>query len=124
MMRALPKLVNDSGEEFLLRIVPDASAAERQELVLKKGASWPVSLEEPSHAIDVACARARLEGPIYMDFSADPDGFDRAAFLEQIKGWPLEANALSDETLATPFLRLKAMNPKVVAWFKELFGIS
>ncbi|MHC4249410.1 MAG: FAD-binding protein [Planctomycetota bacterium] len=122
MMRALPRMVDEAGEEFLPALLPGRSAAERQELVLRKGASWPVSLEEPSHAIDVACARAREQGPIFLDFSRDPEGFDREKFMADIKGWPLEAKGLEeggDAVLATPFARLAVMNPKVVAWFKE-----
>jgi len=122
MMRALPRMVDESGAEFLPELLPGRSAAQRQELVLKKGASWPVSFEEPSHAIDVACARARERGPIFLDFSGDPQGLDRDKFKSDIKGWPLEAKALEDGgdgALATPASRLAAMNPKVVAWFKE-----
>ncbi|MHC5055307.1 MAG: FAD-binding protein [Planctomycetota bacterium] len=126
MMRALPRMVDESGEEFLPDLLPGKSAAERQELVLRKGASWPVSLEEPSHAIDVACARARAaedgKGRIFLDFSRDPEGFDGEKFMADIKGWPLEAKGLEEggeAVLATPFARLEVMNPKVVAWFKE-----
>ncbi len=126
MMRALPRMVDESGTEFLPELLAGRSAAERQELVLRKGASWPVSLEEPSHVIDVACARARVAGPIFLDFSRDPEGFDKEKFMADIKGWPLEAKGLAasldeggDAALATPFARLAVMNPKVVAWFKE-----
>jgi len=122
MMRALPQMVDESGEEFLPRLLSGRSAAQRQELVLRKGASWPISFEEPSHVIDVACARARLDGPIFLDFSRDPEGFDRQKFVADIRGWPLEAGKLEDAgagALATPAARLAAMNPKVVAWFKE-----
>jgi succinate dehydrogenase / fumarate reductase flavoprotein subunit len=125
MMRALPRMVDEEGEEFLPRLLGGRSAAERQELVLRKGASWPVSLEEPSHVIDVACARARAEkngkGRIFLDFSRDPEGFDPDKFLADIKGWPLEAKALDDageSSLANPSARLAAMNSEVVAWFK------
>jgi succinate dehydrogenase / fumarate reductase flavoprotein subunit len=122
MMRALPRMVDESGTEFLPGLLPGRSAEERQELVLRKGASWPVSLEEPSHVIDVACARARAASPIYLDFSRDSEGFDAKKFMTDIKDWPLEAKGLEeggDAALATPSARLAVMNPKVVAWFKE-----
>lgn len=121
LMRALPRFVDANGDEFLPGTLPHLPASERQTLVLRKGASWPVSLEEPSHAIDIACARARTSGPIHLDFSRDPEGFDGGRFSKEIVGWPLEAGALEaagEGAKRSPFGRLRAMNPKVVAWFK------
>jgi len=55
LMRAWPRLVTDAGREFLADYFPDGTPPEQIYSVLfRKGASWPVSYEEPSHVIDVA----------------------------------------------------------------------
>ena len=52
LMRAIPRFVNEAGEEFLKNYFPrKTSTSEISDLVFEKGSSWPVSLEkrDPSH---------------------------------------------------------------------------
>jgi succinate dehydrogenase / fumarate reductase flavoprotein subunit len=124
MMRAWPRLVTQDGREFLFDYFPPGTPPEEVYAVLfRKGASWPVSREEPSHVIDIAVSCEMQRGrKVYMDFSRNPARFDPArmdpalwAKYPNIAALPLAEAPYRDSPLA----RLKAINAPSVAWLKE-----
>ena len=124
LMRAWPRLVTGDGREFLFDYFPPGTAAEEVYAVLfRKGASWPVSREEPSHVIDIAVFTETGKGrKVFLDFSRQPAGLDLAkmepalwAKYANIKGLPLTQPPYRDSPLA----RLKAINAPSVRWLKD-----
>ena len=77
MMRAVPRMVNDHGEEFLRKYFPAGTSARHiNEIVFRKGTAWPASYENPSHVIDVAIAEEIMAGQkVYLDYGTNPAGF-------------------------------------------------
>jgi len=119
-MRAVPRFVTGDGDEFLSR---DASVQSLGvpvgELVFRKGASWPTSVEEPTWALDVAVARRLLEGTrVFLDFSTGDAGSelpaDIIAWFES-KGIDPGAPPYRDN----PLERLAAINAPVIEWLRE-----
>jgi succinate dehydrogenase/fumarate reductase flavoprotein subunit len=124
MMRALPRLVNDREEEFLSRYLPSgASAAEMFDLLFSKGASWPVSYNEPSHVIDIAVARELAEGRrVFLDYGVNPADLNLAQLSARVQNWYLtvkQADVTSDERLMDPLGRLRHINAPAVEWLAE-----
>jgi succinate dehydrogenase / fumarate reductase flavoprotein subunit len=123
MMRALPRLVDETGREFLAGYMPGLSPAERYAILFAKGASWPVSYRESSHVIDIAVAAEIAQGRrVFMDYGRDPQGLELAQLPEAIHAWfarekglPLDAG----HELATPLARLLAINRPSVDWLAE-----
>ena len=124
MMRAWPRLATEDGREFLFDYFPPGTPAEAVYAVLfRKGASWPVSREEPSHVIDIAVFCETEKGrKVSMDFSRNPAGLDLTrmdpalwAKYANIKALPLTAPPYRDSPLA----RLKAINAPSVRWLKD-----
>jgi len=124
MFRALPRLVNSDGEEFLPKYYK-GDYPSMYETLFKKGASWPVSKEEPSHIIDIAVAKENGRGKkVYLDYSANPVGLDLRqvsgtirAYNEKTKGERIDL--YSPEVLASPLVRLKKINAPAVEWLRE-----
>jgi succinate dehydrogenase/fumarate reductase flavoprotein subunit len=122
MMRALPRLVNDAGEEFLPRYFPAGTpAAHIYETLFAKGASWPLSYDEPSHVIDIAVATEQAAGRrVFMDYARDPLGLDLAVLPERIRAWYSGAEGLAGGGATdTPLARLAAINRPSIAWLAE-----
>lgn len=124
MMRALPRLVNDDGKEFLADYFPEDTAyAHIYGVLFAKGASWPVSWREPSHIIDIAVYYERAKGHhVYLDYRADPVGYDPTALSPLIRDWYHEQKGvdLDDADQAgSPLRRLLGINPEVVEWLAE-----
>ncbi len=124
MMRALPRLVNKCDEEFLPRyFAPDSPLAQVYNVLFAKGASWPVSLEEPSHRIDIAVERERAAGRrVFLDFSRNPDNLDWEALDPTILRWYREVKGVNLDVPAlrqSPLRRLETINPQSVAWLRE-----
>lgn len=123
MMRALPRLVDEAGHEFLADYMPDLSPAERYAILFAKGASWPVSYREPSHIVDIAVAAEIAKGRrVFLDYGADPQGLEMAQLPEAIRAWYAREKGLPlDEAreLATPLARLLAINRPSVEWLAE-----
>jgi succinate dehydrogenase / fumarate reductase flavoprotein subunit len=123
MMRALPRLVNDAGDEFLPRYMPGASPARIYETLFAKGASWPVSYDEPSHVIDIAVAQEQSHGRrVYMDYARNPEALDMAAMPGHIRDWYSGAEGSGSglgASLNTPLARLQAINRPSIDWLAE-----
>jgi len=124
MMRALPRLVNEAGEEFLSRYFPAGAPLEEVYATLfAKGASWPVSLEAPSHIIDIAVDRERCAGRrVYLDYTRDPAGLRLEALTGGAALWSRETKGLAvaaNADLSTPLARLQAINRPSILWLKE-----
>ena len=122
MFRALPRLVNSDGEEFL----PDyyrGGSCPMFGIVFGKGASWPVSREEASSIIDIAVAKENARGKkVYLDYSDDPSGIDLRTIDETIRTWYARIKGVdltAAEAPATPLARLKLINRPVVQWLRE-----
>ncbi len=124
MMRALPRLVNSDGREFLPDYFPAGTSWGRIYTVLfAKGASWPVSYQEPSHVIDIAVYYELAAGRrVYLDYSANPMGLEPSELEERVLRWYNDAKSLDwvDPAIAgSPLRRLVAINPQVVRWLAE-----
>jgi len=124
LMRAWPRLVTEDDCEFLADYFPDAAPPENIYSVLfRKGASWPVSCEEPSHVIDVAVFSEMQKGhTVWMDFSRNPTGLDLSRMDPGLWApYPkIAALALTEPPLAdSPLARLQAINRPSVEWLAE-----
>jgi len=123
MLRSLPRLVNDQGIEFLPAYMPDSSPVEILQMLFAKGASWPVSCNEPSCIIDIAVSHEKRHGRhIYLDYRTNPQGFEEAITdprwvnrTSQMKG----AEKLDWESATNPFARLKSINAPIIDWFRK-----
>ncbi|MGQ9647281.1 MAG: FAD-binding protein [Thermodesulfobacteriota bacterium] len=128
MMRAIPRFLNDEGQEFLPNYFPPGTPVwEIYNLVFEKGASWPVTAEKKTHLVDVAVFKEMAKGyRIFLDYSSNPKDFrfqdlsslwqDR--YRKEVKhklgdGW-------RDES---PLHRLEEINPDSIQWLKE-YGID
>ena len=128
MMRAIPRLVNSEGEEFLAKYFPaGTSAAEIANTVFKKGATWPVSYEHKTHIIDVALYKEWRAGRrTYLDFGYNPRGFRFDWLTEENQArYRREMTGDRGETARNklPLERLKEINQPSIDWFKE-YGID
>jgi len=124
LMRAWPRLITDTGREFLADYFPAGTPPEDIYSVLfRKGASWPVSYEEPSHVIDVAVFSEMQKGhTVWMDFSRNPAGLDLSRMDPGLWApYPkMAALALTDPPLAeVPLARLEAINRPSIEWLAE-----
>lgn len=124
MMRALPRLVNSEGEEFLSKYFPTGtSIAEIANTVFKKGASWPVSYEHKTHIIDIALYKEWRSGrKTYLDFGRNPSGFSFESLTEenQARYRTEMTNDLGEKARnASPLERLREINPPSIEWFAE-----
>jgi succinate dehydrogenase/fumarate reductase flavoprotein subunit len=123
LMRAVPRFINEAGEEFLKNYFPRrTSASEISDLVFEKGSSWPVSLEKKTHLIDVAVFKEIAQGQrVFLDYSANPEGF---RFQDLDPKWQeryekeVKSRIDPDQRAASPFLRLSEINPDVIDWLK------
>jgi succinate dehydrogenase / fumarate reductase flavoprotein subunit len=125
MMRAIPRLINDAGDEILGRYFADGkrAAAMSFNTLFRKGATWPVSYEHKTHIIDIAVYKERQRGGrVYLDYSRNPAGFSfdlltqdaRRRYLSEIRSCVGE-----EKRRESPFYRLMEINPESVEWFKD-----
>ena len=124
LMRAWPRLVTGEGREFLFDYFPDGTPPGQVYAVLfKKGASWPLSYRDESHAIDIGVFSEMQQGrTVYMDFSRNPERFDVSALDASLWArYPaITALALTEPPLSdSPLARLKAINLPSVEWLAE-----
>lgn len=122
LLRALPRVVNEKGEEFLYRYLSDLSPEEVLGMLFCKGASWPAMYEEPTSRIDIAAER-ELDGGwrVFLDYSRNPEALDWARMDPEIVNWYKSKGVdLSDpEPAGSPLARLLRINPQSVEWLRE-----
>ncbi len=124
LMRAVPRLINEKGEEFLKNYLPkEMSPAEIGNLIFEKGASWPVSLEKRTYLIDVAIFKELFRGQrVFLDYRTNPEGFRfqdldpkwKERYEREVKN-PIPHN----QRERSPFDRLSEINPESIEWLKE-----
>ncbi len=123
-MRAVPRFINEDGEEFLSRYFPEGtSLLDVYNIVFEKGASWPVSCEHPSSLIDIAVFKEIMKGKrVYLDFSQNPREFSFEMLNEVNRDrYASELNQpISDEQRNSgPLARLREINPDSIQWLKD-----
>ena len=124
MMRALPRFLNDQGQEFLQNYFSQGtSLSEIHNLVFEKGASWPVSNEKRTHLIDVAVFKEIAKGHrVFLDYSLNPKGF---RFQDLEMKWKerykkeIKREIGDEERDKSPLHRLSEINPESIEWLKE-----
>jgi len=124
MMRAIPRFLNDSGQEFLKNyFYPGTPPAEMANLVFEKGASWPVSREKKTHLIDVAVFKERARGNrIFLDYTENPEGFrfgDLERSVQERYRREIKSEINDEERDQSPLNRLREINPESIHWLKE-----
>ena len=124
MMRALPKMVNSEGREFLAEYFPKkTSRTQMYNILFAKGASWPVSYQEPSHIIDIAVAYELAAGrKVYLDYGSNPSGLKVGLLDDKIKSWYQDKKQVDLGKAAlskSPLARLQAINPQIIKWLAE-----
>ncbi|KLU60675.1 L-aspartate oxidase [Peptococcaceae bacterium CEB3] len=124
LLRAVPRLVDETGTEFLASYFPPGTnPAVLHDYIFRKGASWPVSFEHDTRLIDLAISRRMREGHrVFLDYSHNPEQFDfghlperdRAGYAEE-----MVADFGAEARQASPLARLQEINPASVSWLKE-----
>ncbi len=128
MMRAIPRFLNDEGQEFLPDYFsPGMPLKEIYNLVFEKGASWPVSMEKKTHLIDVAVFKEMTKGyRIFLDYNANPRDFRfqdlKAHWQERYKS-EVKNKRRDEERDQSPLHRLEEINPDSIQWLKA-YGID
>jgi len=122
LMRAVPRFVSGDGREFLGAYL-GADPAAAGDLVFEKGASWPVSSEAPTSAIDVAVSREMVGGVrVFLDYSSNPEGLS-FGMLSEANRTRYFAEASGGEAgegrESSPLARLMELNEPCVRWFAE-----
>ncbi len=120
MMRALPRLVNDLDQAFLLKYLDTDDQSRACDLLFRKGASWPVSLEEPTHIIDIAVAAEIAQGRrVFLDYARNPQDYAPRRLGPAVQDWYAKRGYRLGDDDDTPLARLCAINPQSVAWLAE-----
>jgi succinate dehydrogenase/fumarate reductase flavoprotein subunit len=124
LMRAVPRFLNEKGEEFLKEYFPRrTSLAAIGNLVFEKGASWPVSLEKKTHLIDIAIFKEIARGHrVFLDYKSNLEGFQ---FQDLFSAWQqryekeVKIRIRPEERNLSPLHRLLEINPDSVQWLLE-----
>ena len=124
MMRAIPRLINEDGNEFLHKYFPAGmDAAEIYNILFKKGASWPVSYEHKTHIIDIALYKETMAGrKVYLDYSKNPQSFSFHLLSDENQSRyrrEMVADFGAEARNASPLRRLCEINQASIDWFKE-----
>jgi succinate dehydrogenase / fumarate reductase flavoprotein subunit len=122
LMRCMPRLVGKDGREFLSgHFPPGTDRSTLYATLFKKGASWPVSREEPSHVIDIAVTRQRRQGPVFIDHSANPEGLRTAELPPFIREHYAArgVDVAAEPYASSPLARHRATNQPCLDWFRE-----
>jgi succinate dehydrogenase / fumarate reductase flavoprotein subunit len=124
LMRAVPRILNEEGGEFLQNYFPrSTSFTEIHNFVFEKGATWPISREKNTHLIDVAVFKEIAKGHrVFLDYRTNPQDFQ---FKDLEMKWQeryqreMKRDLGSEEREASPLNRLKEINLDSIEWFKE-----
>ncbi len=119
MFRSLPKIIDETGKEFLFSYLSDYDKKQLAELEFKKGAHWPVSYESPTKVIDLAVDVHIKKGhKVYLDFTENPAYFSVDSIPQEILRWSEKAdrNLFID---TKPYERLIKINADVFEWLKQ-----
>lgn len=121
--RAVPRLINDKGEEFLRKYLPASfTVADMYNALFNKGASWPISNEHSTKYIDFAIYKERKSGcKVYFDYSRNPEGFNfnELGAQQQERYYAEVRNDMGDKRLSAPIHRLEEINPASIDWFMK-----
>lgn len=124
MMRAVPRIVDQEGREFLGDYFPPGTPRQHiYDSVFDKGACWPVCSEHPSSMVDVAVFKEAAQGKaVFLDFGANPEGFGFARLPDEARNRyqrEMEQDLGADSRSRSPLARLRELNPQAVAWLGE-----
>lgn len=124
MMRAIPRLINDEGEEILPKYFPvGTTPASLFNTLFNKGASWPVSYEHKTHVIDIALYKETKSGhKVFLDYGSNPAQFSfdmltadtQARYQSEIR-----VNLGEEKRRKSPLYRLQEINPAAIEWFSK-----
>jgi succinate dehydrogenase / fumarate reductase flavoprotein subunit len=124
LMRAVPRMLNEEGGEFLQNYFPQSTPfAEIHNFIFEKGATWPISVEKKTHLIDVAVSKEIAKGHrVFLDYRTNPHDF---RFKDLEMKWQeryrkeMKRDLGFEEREASPLNRLKEINPDSIEWLKE-----
>ncbi len=121
MMRAFPRVINEHDVEILSSFFPCGTPPEETYNVLfDKGASWPLSFDNPSHIIDVGIAMEVSKGNrVFLDYSRNPEAFSAGLLRADILAWYKERTRTEGGCADTPLLRLRAINEEAIEWLSK-----
>lgn len=124
MMRAVPRLLNDLGEEFLYKYLPEGTVPQQMHnLVFSKGYQFPVSYEHPTHIIDIAVFQeCRAGRRVFVDFTANSEGFsfDNIEVPFKERYWrEMKRDMGVKKRMESPLNRLLEINPQAIEIYAE-----
>lgn len=124
MMRAVPRIVNELGEEILYKYLPEGTTPEQvHNLTFAKGYHFPVSFEDATHIIDIAVAKeCRAGHTVYANFALNPIGFDFESLDETFRARyrrEMVQDLGAQKRYESPLNRLREINPKSLDIFRE-----
>lgn len=119
MFRAIPKIVDENGREFLLDYLSEEDKKNLCVLEFKKGAHWPISFESPTKVIDLAIYWHTKKGyKAFMNFMENPSYLVYETIPDEILKWSEKiGKEIFKDTL--PYERLKIINPQIIEWLKN-----
>ncbi len=119
MFRALPKIVDEKGREFLLDYLSEEDKRDLCVLEFKKGAHWPISFESPTKLIDLSIYYHMKKGhKIFMNFMENPSYLSYENIPEEILKW---SEKIGKEIFKNtkPYERLLKINSQIVEWLRN-----
>jgi succinate dehydrogenase / fumarate reductase flavoprotein subunit len=124
LLRAIPRLINEAGEEILPSyFAAGTSVTEIFNTLFKKGASWPVTYEHKTHIIDIALYKERQAGHrVYVDYTRNPSGFSFDLLPPETVGRyksEIGEDVGEERRGQSPLNRLMEINPASVELFRE-----
>lgn len=124
MMRAVSRIVNEDGEEFLMNYFPPgAKPMDMYNILFRKGATWPLAYEHETNILDVAVYKERSKGKrVYLDYSTNPRFFDFISLAPELQEQyyeEIKENIGGKARRRSPIARLQEINHKSVQWLKR-----
>lgn len=119
IFRALPKIVDEKGREFLLDYLSEEDRRDLCVLEFKKGAHWPISFESPTKLIDLSIYYHMKKGhKIFMNFMENPSYLSYEDIPEEILKW---SEKIGKEIFkdTKPYERLQKINPQIMEWLRN-----